>query len=136
MASSVEVTNTMADNNYDKALDKAIERLLVGAGIAIEGDAVVRTPVDTGRLRGSITYATKKERSRANGSATAKDTVSTPSQKWTLHVGSNVEYAPYIEYGTKYMQKRPFLRPAMMRHRGTVKRLMKKEIQEALKNGK
>lgn len=51
--------------------------------------------VDTGRLLGSVKTKIKE----SNGSIEAE-------------VGTNVEYANYIEYGTRKMGAKPFLNPA------------------------
>ena len=52
--------------------------------------------VVTGRLRGSITYRL------------GVDSVSP-----YVDIGTAVEYAPYLELGTRRMAARPFLRPAL-----------------------
>jgi HK97 gp10 family phage protein len=61
-------------------------------GVIIQNDARRRCPVDTGRLRSSITV-----KRSAQG----------------VTVGSNVEYAGYVEYGTRHMAAQPYLRPAV-----------------------
>lgn len=48
-------------------------------------------PVDTGRLRSSISYEV---------------------EDLTVRIGSDVEYAIYVEMGTRYQRARPYLRPA------------------------
>lgn len=48
-------------------------------------------PVDTGRLRSSITYEV---------------------EDLTVRIGSDVEYAIYVEMGTRSQRARPYLRPA------------------------
>lgn len=53
-------------------------------------------PVDTGNLRNSITHEQYDENTEV--------------------VGTNVEYAPYVELGTHKMSARPFLRPAAEGH--------------------
>lgn len=63
--------------------------------LSIERNAKQRTPVDTGRLRGSIT--TKINESVGGVEA---------------EIGTNVEYANFIEYGTRKKAARPFLNPA------------------------
>jgi HK97 gp10 family phage protein len=50
-------------------------------------------PVDTGTLRGSINVSVEE------GGLAAT-------------VGTNVAYAPYVEYGTRRMAAKPYLRPA------------------------
>lgn len=53
-------------------------------------------PVDTGRLRASIAWEMASD---ASGPVAI--------------VGTNVEYAPFVELGTRYMAAQPFLRPAL-----------------------
>lgn len=53
-------------------------------------------PVDTGRLRSSIT-----------------NELGTDAQGLLAAVGTNVEYAPYVELGTSRMAAQPFLLPAL-----------------------
>ena len=65
-----------------------------GAGIDCEAGAKQACPVDTGRLRSSITY--------------------TKTSQLSCTVGTNVFYGPYIEFGTHKMAPRPFLFPAYL----------------------
>jgi len=68
------------------------ERMIRAATIAVSNQAKQLSPVDTGALRRSITH-----------------------QSSGLHgeVGTSIEYAPYIEYGTYRTPKQPYLRPAL-----------------------
>lgn len=74
----------------------------------------------TGRLRGSITYATKKYHSPVEppfngGKANPKDGITekqVPDDN-TVVVGTNVEYAAYVELGTSKMRPRPFIEPSV-----------------------
>lgn len=77
-----------------EALKQAEERTLEAIGVFVVGEAVVRTPVDTGNLRGSINH-----RVDADGKSVA--------------IGTNVEYAVFQELGTRRMQVQPFLTPAV-----------------------
>lgn len=61
------------------ALHEAAERALEKCGLTAEGYAKKATPVDTGNLRNSISHKVQKD---------------------TMFVGTNVEYAPYVEFGT------------------------------------
>jgi phage gpG-like protein len=60
---------------------------------------MANSPVKTGRLAGSITWATQSGNSSPTYPAHQSDRVSTPSNDHTLHVGTNVEYAEVVEYG-------------------------------------
>jgi len=65
---------------------------------AIRVDRIAKRlcPVDTGRLRASIAW-------RAESDAEGLSVV----------VGTNVEYAPWVELGTSTQPARPYLRPAL-----------------------
>ena len=87
-----------------------------------------------GRLRGSITWATSLRRSKVNPNgnppAKSKDSVSKPSVKLILRIGTNVEYAAHVELGTgnkgKGGQKaQPYLRPAVELYKKQITKLMK-----------
>lgn len=66
-------------NKLDKLSDIDIEDTLNKACILVENDAKINCPVDSGQLRASITHEVRDK---------------------TGIVGTNVEYAPYVEYGT------------------------------------
>ena len=87
----------LTDNSdvFLNALPQQIEVALEAIGLQAEGYAKLACPVDTGRLRNSISHAT-------DGDA--------------VYIGTNVEYAPYVELGTRKMSPRPFLEPAASNH--------------------
>lgn len=65
--------------------------------IQVESAAKRLAPVDTGRLRGSISHSAPK----------------VDGKGLYILIGSDVEYAIYQEFGTRYMGAQPFLRPAL-----------------------
>jgi HK97 gp10 family phage protein len=69
---------------------------LLRRAIQVERAAKRYCPVDTGRLRSSITHE-----------------ISTDAKGLLATIGTNVEYAPYVELGTRHMRAQPFLRPAI-----------------------
>lgn len=72
-----------------------VRRTMLKLGSAIETEAKHLCPVDTGRLRASIV------------------TTEVPDPDGvTVTVGTDVEYAPYVEFGTSRMAAQPFLTPA------------------------
>ena len=92
-----------------KELDNAMERALTRIGLAAEGYAKKEAPVDTGNLRNSITHAEEiKEKA--------------------TYVGTNVEYAPFVELGTSRSRAQPYLRPAATEHTTTYKNILKEEL--------
>ena len=75
--------------------ENKIDAITRAAALAVEAEAKRLCPVRTGRLRASIT--TEKIDTAAYA------------------VGTNVEYAPYVEFGTRKMRAKPYLRPAAER---------------------
>lgn len=77
----------------EKKLDAAVKAGLTAVGITITYQAQEPgfTPVDTGRLRDSINYHVKGNQ---------------------VKIGTPVEYAPYVEYGTRYQPAQSYLRKA------------------------
>lgn len=75
------ITVDFNDNSGEvlAALKNAVDRGLCACGERAVGYAQDNCPVDTGRLRGSITYEVDGD---------------------DCYIGTNVEYAPYIEFGT------------------------------------
>lgn len=97
-------------------LDKAVDKALTAIGMQVQTYATMAAPHDTGRLEGSITYATRNERSGVRSPATAKDAVPGDPQKGEVYIGTSVEYAAYQEYGTVRNMAHPFLTPAVQDH--------------------
>lgn len=70
----------MAALNDPELIKGPIRDFLLQSGLTVEGAARMRAPVDTGRLRNSITTELEKTR---------------------VVVGSNLHYAPHVEFGTR-----------------------------------
>ena len=113
--------------------------ILRAIGLEAEGNAITEITnmeaVDTGRLRNSITFATREYKGTPNTQAGAKakkddyKRLAKPEQG-EVCIGTNVEYAPYIEFGTYRMGKRPFLRNAISNHLAEYERIMKQGLEE------
>ncbi len=112
-----------------KAAAEQIERGMMAIGIEAESNAKDICPVDTGRLRNSITFATSTTQGAANNrdgqSADANDyaTHGNP-ESGSVYIGTNVEYAPYIEEGSSRRKARPFLKTALTKHIDRYKQLL------------
>lgn len=130
--------NIFVDNSakVGAALQDAIVRALERCGMQAEGYAKDLAPVDTGNLRNSISH-------RVN------------EREKTVYVGTDAEYAAYVELGTgKYAEggrkdpwvyqdtegkwhhtngqrAQPYLKPAVADHKKTYYNIFKDE----LKNG-
>lgn len=121
-----------------EALKAAALRALERCGLQAEGYAKDLTPVDTGNLRNSITHQVSE-----NGRE--------------VYIGTNMEYAPYVELGTGVYAEggggrptpwvyqdakgnwhwtrgnpaQPFLKPAVADHAQTYRNI----IEDEMKNG-
>lgn len=95
------------------AVKSAIAKGLETIGLVAEGYAKTDVPVDTGRLRNSITHTTD-----------GKD----------AYIGTNVEYAPYVEFNEKLSHpnggKAHFLRDAAADHASEYAQIMRNALGE------
>ncbi len=90
--------------------------------------------VDTGRLRASISTNWSESSfgsiNRIGAKAKEGDGVGQPSKiegKFTVVVGTAVNYAPFLEFGTRRMAARPFVRPAYDRMKNRIARMIVEE---------
>lgn len=99
-------------SHVDEALkikNDKVPRALEKIGLVAERYAKEYAPVDTGRLRNSITHATAPE-------------------EGAVYIGTNVEYGVYQEFGTVYQPGTPFLRPAVENHIEEYKEIVESEL--------
>ena len=103
---------TYRDNTDEvlSALERARRRGLEAIGLTAEGYAKRETPVDTGRLRNSISHATDDE---------------------AAYIGTNVEYAPYVELGARGRQGVHMLQRAATEHTDEYKQIMEDALKHA-----
>ena len=103
------------------------ERLvIVGEKIAGDAKVLIEPRVDTGRARDSIMWAIEGKRGNVSGAAKSDDRIKSPSDDLTVRVGSDVDYFPYIEFGTKYMARRAPLRLSLSVNRNNIKAILNK----------
>ena len=95
------------------ALEKGKRNALTAIGATAETYAKQETPVCTGRLRNSISHTVDGE---------------------AVYIGSNVEYAPYVELGTSRAKAHHMLQKAAAEHSAEYKRLAEDAIQSAINN--
>lgn len=103
-------------------------------GLAVEGQAKLLAPVDTGRLRGSITTASGsgKRTNPSGAGSNSADKIAAPNNPNETFVGTPVTYGPYMEYGTRYTDAQPFLRPALDIVRGKILSIVKNSAKTEL----
>ena len=95
------------------AMEKGIKNGLEAIGLTAETYAKKATPVDTGRLRNSISHTVDGE---------------------AAYIGSNVEYAPYVELGTSRAKAHHMLQKAATEHSAEYKRLAEDAVYSAINN--
>ena len=107
---SMDITIEDHSEEILEAAEDAWAAGLEAIGLAAEGHAKKLCPVDTGRLRNSITHTSDGE---------------------AAYIGTNVEYGRYVETGTIHMSPRPFLAPAAKEHGAEYKAIMKAAMENA-----
>lgn len=118
----IEVELTSNKDEILEALGEQLGQALIAIGMVAESNAkqeitkaVYDTPesksgyIRTGRLRNSIGYGVDTDEP-------------------AVYIGSNVEYAPYVELGTSKMRARPFLKPAVENYAGEYKDLLEQAM--------
>ena len=103
---------TTKDNTKEvlSAMESAFERGLEAIGMTAEGHAKKNTPVDTGRLRNSIAHAVEDK---------------------AAYIGTNVEYAPYVELGSRGRDGKHMLQRAAAEHTAEYKKLLEDSMKNA-----
>ena len=77
-------------NRFSSRQRKKLARIVTTSAFAIQAEAKKTVAIDTGRLRNSIIVRNFK-------------------QGMTADIGTNVFYAPFIEFGTRRTRPRPYL---------------------------
>lgn len=95
----------LIEENMNNAILMALEEI----GLLCEGYAKKLCPVDTGRLRNSITHAISNNES-------------------AVYVGSNTSYAAYVELGSARQKAQPYLRPAATEHKSQYERILRSKL--------
>ncbi len=104
-----------AFNRFKNTATNNVEKALVTGALRVERDAKTKAPVDSGRLRSSLTNVT--ENFGTNSPA--------------VKVGTNVEYAAAQEFGTSRFPAQPFLYPALTEN----KKKILSDIAAAIRRG-
>ena len=123
------------------ALEAAIKRGNEAIGMTAERHAKKKCPVDTGRLRNSITYALAGEEThvksyRANKGGKERETYTyegtADGEKGSgVYIGTNVEYAVFVENGAQGRTAVHFLQDAAANHSDEYKRMMEDSMKNA-----
>jgi hypothetical protein len=128
----VKYTSYMKEVNAK--IDKGIFRGLSAVGAFVENRAVTiiseNPNVDSGRLRGSITYNVNGSGDRVKSPAKGSDAVEKSTSPYTVNVGSNVEYAARIEFIGGKGKNVGYLRPAVDKSRKSIERILQGELRK------
>lgn len=106
---AIEIHIEDHSEEFLRELADKIPVALEECGLVAEGYAKRLCPVDTGRLRNSITHTTEEN---------------------TAYVGTNVEYAPYVEMGTKHTHAQPFIGPSLTDHVSEYEAIIRDRLKE------
>ena len=106
---SVQIIKKDYTDEVNKDIQSAITEALETIGKRVVAYAKADCPVDTGKLRDSIQYVVDDSDN-------------------SLSVGTNVEYAPYVEMGTSRQKAQPFLRPAVTEHTDEYKKIFEDKM--------
>lgn len=122
------------DRKFEKAAKQAL-RLVGGQAERYAKEMISDMgAVDTGFLRNSITFALAGESANVsmyasdNGEKVGEYEGKAPDDsenEYSVYIGTNVYYAPYVEYGTRKMGARPFLSSSIQGHKSDFEELFK-----------
>lgn len=119
------------------AMEQAKAKALLGAAVIVHGQAVELAAVDTGNLKNSLSWTTGGKVGGLNSvggtPASPGDGVNASQDEDTAYIGTNVEYAPHVEFGTSKAAAQPYLRPALDVMEADVKRYIREIIADHLK---
>jgi len=99
-----------AMRQFDSGMQRHVHRLLAGWVADVKALAKQLVPVRTGHLRSSI-YAKISE--------------------WVAEIGAEATYALFVELGTRRMQARPYLYPAIQEYLPQLEDIIRDAIETA-----
>ena len=141
-----DISFELEDNSDEflKQLAMQIERTLEACGLQAERFAKQYCPVDTGRLRNSITHALaghgaaikgyKADRPRGNDPGTGSysgNAPDDPDSEMSVYIGTNVEYAEKIEHGGSKQAPEGYLLRALRDHQKAYEKIFSTYLKDA-----
>lgn len=121
--------------DINKGIENGVAKTILEACIRVQAEArnlAPVSPVNGGRLKGSISFKAEKG---------SDGDLNVNPAKGEGYVGSMLDYAIYQEFGTRYMKPQPFLRPAIAKivygtsTKQIIKKIMEEEAKGALNGG-
>jgi HK97 gp10 family phage protein len=110
------VRSTAIRSIQQKSNGEMVTRYRAGGGSYQHMASAPNSPpnTDTGRLVSSVAVEVQRE---------------------DVYVGSGLEYAPYLEFGTKNMTQRPWLNPALEQNRNRISKLIRDAMKKTTDKG-
>lgn len=100
MSFDVKVSSNFKEREIQIAGKRAMGKSVFDIGLIVEANAKALAPVDLGRLRGSITTQARDKGTDVEGQAQGGDKIAKPNSDLEVLVGTAVNYAAWVEYGT------------------------------------
>ena len=113
MMPRVSVKQKWHGRRVKRLVGEGIRRALDDAGDRLADAAKRRAPVDTGRLRGSIDHSEARKVGRG---------------RYRVVLYAGVDYAAFVELGTRYARKQPYLVPARSNAARLIRRSLKRNM--------
>lgn len=95
--------------NVLNSISNAEKLALSEVGFLVQAEAQLKCTVDTGTLKRSITNVVDDDEK-------------------SVTIGSNVEYAPYVELGTSKQKAKPYLNPSVIENKDKLKSILEKYL--------
>lgn len=131
-------------NNLHPEISRAVKQAVFFSGLLVEGD--IKKSIQRGPKSGQSYFKLNPKRihvASSPGEPPASDTgrlagsISTKRMDgdMTVTIGTNIEYAKGLEFGTFRVLPRPFMFPAFEKNKKAIHNKIQKAIRDAVKNG-
>ena len=105
---------------YEQKLNRALRVAFKAIGLTLQQNAVIE-------INKAVYDTPETERYKRTGNL--RSSITHVSDERSATVGTNVEYAPYVEFGTsRGMKPRPYIRPAIEEHFQEYEDILRQEL--------
>lgn len=94
--------------NYDRQVRKRLIEVLDAFALLIMREMQIRSPVDTGFMRSSITITSEGD--------------------WVRVIGPTADYSIFVEMGTRFTPAQPFVGPATLAYKSQFERAVREAL--------
>ena len=124
--------------NSPRRIDTGLLRNSITHAIAGEGAAISEysasygsNRIKSGKNKGQRRSAKSKNAGDVGKGTYSGETPEEPKGSAAVYVGTNVEYAPYVHYGTRRMKANPFIKNAFDKNKEQLIAKFKQALREA-----